>query len=207
MFLEMSAFSAKNLKNEFYRKAVHLSSLWMPLLIYAAPRNFSLTVFCTLFLGNLVVEYACYRRVSLARRLFEGVFLKTLRCREIRKNRFCPSGSLYLLGAAIITTLLFPKELAVIGMTIVLISDTCAAIFGKMFGTRRLYASKSLEGTVMFFLSALYVMVAFDGMYPLGASGVAACTFAALCELYEKAIRVDDNFSVPLVVCLTLFCF
>lgn len=92
-------------------------------------------------------------------------------------------------------------------MTIVLISDTCAAIFGKMFGTRRLYASKSLEGTVMFFLSALYVMVAFDGMYPLGASGVAACTFAALCELYEKAIRVDDNFSVPLVVCLTLFCF
>lgn len=41
----MPAFKSKAIKTELYRKAVHLSSLWMPLFIFTAPRNWSILLF------------------------------------------------------------------------------------------------------------------------------------------------------------------
>ena len=54
----MPAFKSKAIKTELYRKAVHLSSLWMPLFIFTAPRNWSILLFFTLLAANLFVEYA-----------------------------------------------------------------------------------------------------------------------------------------------------
>ena len=54
----MPAFKSRAIKTELYRKAVHLSSLWMPLFIFTAPRNWSILLFFTLLAANLFVEYA-----------------------------------------------------------------------------------------------------------------------------------------------------
>lgn len=43
--IDMPAFKSKAIKTELYRKAVHLSSLWMPLFIFTAPRNWSILLF------------------------------------------------------------------------------------------------------------------------------------------------------------------
>lgn len=200
MLSELINNSPKTLRNELYRKSIHLSSVWMPLLIYFAPQKLSLLIFAVLFTADLFIEYGCYKKISWTRKLFEGLFIKTLRGREIRKNRFRPSGSVYLLGSAFLSVWLFPAAIAAIGMSIALISDTCAAIFGKVFGTRRIYGTKSLEGTAMFFLSALYIMTACNPIFPFAWAGVAACTAATLCELYESILKIDDNLSIPLAV-------
>ena len=51
-----------SLKQELYRKAIHLSSLWMPLFIYLAPKAWALFLFGTAFALNVIIEYANYRR-------------------------------------------------------------------------------------------------------------------------------------------------
>lgn len=190
----------KSLKKELYRKAIHISSLWIPLFIHMFSRKESLLVLGILFCINLSAEYFCYKKIAWIRYFYEKLLIKTLRGKEIRKNRFVPSGSVYVLAAAISCVFLFTKEIAAAALSVMLVSDACAAVFGKMFGSRKIHGSKTLEGTIMFFISALSVMMLYNPASALSFAGMAACCAATLCELYDDKIKIDDNFSVPLVV-------
>lgn len=192
--------SDKNFRHELYRKAIHLSSLWMLLCIYLFPKTFAVILFGCMLAFDFTIEYACYKKIAWARKLFERMLIKTLRSKETKKKRFVPSGSVYVLFAALLSTLLFSKEIAIISLTVMLVSDTCAAIFGRLFGSRKLYGHKSLEGTTVFFISALYIMIAYNHLFPTSYAGIIACTLATLCELFESKLKIDDNLSIPLVI-------
>ncbi len=190
----------KSLKKEFYRKAIHLSSLWIPLVIYLAHPGFSVTLFALLLVGDMILEYANFRRYPWARFLFGKLFAKTLRNKETVRARFEASGSMYVLAAAIVCTILFSKPVAVIALSVMLVSDTAAALFGKAYGSRKLYKNKSLEGTTAFFVSALLINMICAPIYPFGADSVIACIAATLAEMFEDKLEIDDNFSIPVVV-------
>lgn len=190
----------KSLKKEFYRKAIHLSSLWIPLVIYFSTTSFAKTLFAVLLLMDFVVEYANYRRQSWARWLFAKLFARTLREKETIRASFQATGSMYVLAAALMCTVLFSKPIAIISLTVMLISDTAAALFGKACGTRKLYKNKSLEGTAAFFMSALFVNMVCCSIYQFGVMSVIACLLATFAEMYEDKIGIDDNFSIPLSV-------
>ena len=194
----------KSFKKELYRKSIHLSSLWIPALIYFLHPGLSIIIFSTLFVGDALLEYGNYKKWPWARRSFGVLFFKTLRNKELKRNKFQVSGSLYVFLAAIACTFLFTKAIAVVSLTIMLISDTCAALFGKAYGTRRLRASKSLEGTVAFFLSALLIMVLYNPILPVTYASIIAALIATLTEMYEDKIEIDDNLSIPRFVGITL---
>lgn len=191
---------AKNLKKELYRKSIHLSSLWIPLFIYLVHPGVSIVFFSLLFVGNVLIEYGNYKKYPWARRTFGNLFFRMLRNKETTHSKFQVSGSLYVLLAAIACTLLFPQPVAVISLSVMLISDTSAALFGKAYGTRKLYKNKSLEGTVAFFLSALIVNMLCEPIYHFTYAGVIACAAASFAEMFEDKLEVDDNLSIPLVV-------
>ena len=191
---------AKNLKKELYRKSIHLSSLWIPLFIYFVHPGVSIVFFSLLFVGNVLIEYGNYKKYPWARRTFGSLFFRMLRNKEPTHGKFQVSGSLYVLLAAIACTLLFPQPVAVISLSVMLISDTSAALFGKAYGTRKLYKNKSLEGTVAFFLSALIVNMLCEPIYHFTYAGVIACAAASFAEMFEDKLEVDDNLSIPLVV-------
>lgn len=191
---------AKNLKKELYRKSIHLSSLWIPLFIYLVHPGVSIVFFSLLFAGNAIIEYGNYKKYPWARRTFGSLFFRMLRNKETTHGKFQVSGSLYVLLAAIACTLLFPQPVAVISLSVMLISDTSAALFGKAYGTRKLYKNKSLEGTVAFFLSALIVNMLCEPIYHFTYAGVIACAVASFAEMFEDKLEVDDNLSIPLVV-------
>ena len=191
---------AKNLKKELYRKSIHLSSLWIPLFIYFVHPGVSIVFFSLLFVGNVLIEYGNYKKFPWARRTFGSLFFRMLRNKETTHGKFQVSGSLYVLLAAIACTLLFPQPVAVISLSVMLISDTSAALFGKAYGTRKLYKNKSLEGTVAFFLSALIVNMLCEPIYHFTYAGVIACAAASFAEMFEDKLEVDDNLSIPLVV-------
>jgi cytidylyltransferase family len=191
---------AKNLKKELYRKSIHLSSLWIPLFIYLVHPGVSIVFFSLLFAGNAIIEYGNYKKYPWARRTFGSLFFRMLRNKETTHGKFQVSGSLYVLLAAIACTLLFPQPVAVISLSVMLISDTSAALFGKAYGTRKLYKNKSLEGTVAFFLSALIVNMLCEPIYHFTYAGVIACAAASFAEMFEDKLEVDDNLSIPLVV-------
>lgn len=191
---------AKNLKKELYRKSIHLSSLWIPLFIYFVHPGVSIVFFSLLFVGNVLIEYGNYKKYPWARRTFGSLFFRMLRNKETTHGKFQVSGSLYVLLAAIACTLLFPQPVAVISLSVMLISDTSAALFGKAYGTRKLYKNKSLEGTCCFFLSALIVNMLCEPIYHFTYAGVIACAAASFAEMFEDKLEVDDNLSIPLVV-------
>ena len=88
---------SKTLQTEIYRKAIHLSSLWMPLFLLLADRNISIIVFLALLFCNLATEYSAYkyRRSSFIGRSFRKMFFKTLRPREVIENKFTPRSRSY----------------------------------------------------------------------------------------------------------------
>ncbi len=204
----MTSLSSKSLQTELYRKAIHLSSLWMPLVIRLLERNICILLFLFLLLGNLLIEYAAYRKMPIVGGLFRRMFFKTLRRKEVIRNEFIPSGSVYILAAALICTVCFTQAAAAAALTVMLISDSCAALFGKFFGTFRFSNGKSLEGTAAFFISAFGILSVLAWNCPLSAVLLIA-TLATGAEFWESRLKIDDNFSIPLVTgfMLNLFYF
>ena len=183
----------KSIKKEFYRKLIHLSSLWIPALIFFTEQNLAITLLSIIFLGDAILEYGNFKKWQWARKSFGIIFFKTLR-----------SGSMYVLFSAILCTFLFSKIIAVIALTVMLISDTFAALFGKAYGTRHLRNNKTLEGTTALFVSALAIMVLFNPLYPVTYASILACAVATLAEMYEDKIEIDDNLSIPLFIGIIL---
>jgi dolichol kinase len=190
----------KSLQKEIRRKAIHLSSLWMPAAVYFLPRTIVIWLFAILLIGDLVFEYGYHKRYSWARRTFGTLFYKTLRNKEMIDTKFHPSGSIYVLTAALICTCIFSKYATIIGLTVMLVADSSAALVGKAFGKHKIYKNKTFEGTSAFFISALLVNICFCCVYPFGLLNVIACGTATLAELFEDKIKIDDNLSIPLVV-------
>ena len=52
----------KSIKKEFYRKLIHLSSLWIPTLIYLAPEGQAIVLLSIIFLGDALLEYGNYKK-------------------------------------------------------------------------------------------------------------------------------------------------
>ena len=191
---------SKTIKKELYRKALHLSSLWIPLFIYLAHPGVSIIFFSTLFIGNAIIEYGNYKKYPWARKTFGNIFFRILRNKETTHGRFQISGSLYVILAAIGCTLMFSKSVAVISLSVMLVSDTVAAIIGKLYGQRKIYKHKTLEGSLAFFLSALLINMLCEPIYHFTYAGVIASIVATFTEIFEDKVDIDDNLSIPVVV-------
>lgn len=194
----MFAVKSKSLKTELYRKAVHLSSLWMPMLIMLCSRNFCIILFAALLAFNIVIEYSAYQKTAIVGTLFRRMFIKTLRNKEINRNLFVPSGSIYILAAALFVSVCFSAKAAAAAMSIVLIADSSAALIGRFWGTFRFSNGKSIEGTTAFFISAVAVGYLF---FPAVSPFIIYLTAlgATAAEFFESKIGIDDNLSIPLV--------
>ena len=204
---EIEAKVPKEYRKEVYRKGIHLSSLWIPTLIFFGGTLIASIVFLLLMLGELLLEYGNYKRWRWARIIFSLPFSFALRNKERQKRKFVLTGGFYVLSSSLICTLLFSNIIASIAITVMLVSDTLAALVGKALGQRKIYQDKTLEGTAAFFMSALIIMMLFNPVYTFTYASVIACFFAVIMELFEKFFELDDNFSVPLVIgfILTLF--
>lgn len=189
----------KSIKKEIRRKAVHLSSLWMPVMIYILPQQTAVCLFLCLLIGDFIFEYGYYKRYHWARKIFGSLFYKTLRNEEMLGRKFHPTGSIYVLTAALICSYFFNKYTAIIGLTVMLVSDSAAALVGKTYGRIKIYKNKTLEGTLAFFFSAVLVNIILSGIHPFGIYSILACGAATLAELFEDKIKIDDNLSVPLL--------
>lgn len=195
----MSITISKSLKTELYRKAIHLSSLWMPMVMLLCNKNFCIALFLGLLLINLLIEHAAYCKYPIIGSLFRRMFIKTLRHKEVVRDKFVPSGSVYILAAAFMVSVCYTQQAAAAAMSVVLISDSFAAVCGKLYGTVKFCNGKSLEGTLAFVVTAVGVVwFFFPALSWLTILFVALV--AAFVEFFEKTLEIDDNFSIPAMV-------
>jgi dolichol kinase len=114
------------------------------------------------------------------------------------------NSSTWYVTALLLLAIFSPPLSSSIGVVVLAVADPAAAFIGRRYGTIRLRANRSIEGTLGFFatglVSSFAVLLAF-GPHPsssmLAVAAVAAAA-GALAELVST--RLDDNFTIPVVV-------
>ncbi len=184
---------------EIVRKGIHLLSLLIPVLYYFLPKTVALSILIPLTLAFLLSDIA---RLVIPRvgQLYQRVFGWLLRPHEQNHRGRRLNGATYVLLSAVLCILLYPKVIVITAFTILIVSDSAAALIGRRFG-KRPFLGKSLEGTSAFLITALAVVAVAPKIAYLPAEyciGAAAAVLGTLVEAGTPGI--DDNLSVPISI-------
>jgi dolichol kinase len=184
---------SRKMRRELARKAFHISTTSLPLLVWLAPRRLALAV---------LVPAACLAlTVDLVRLNVRGPryhFLRLTRTMLRSHERRSITGGTYMAVSYAAALVLFPTPVAVAAMLFNGLGDAAAALVGKRFGRHRTSWGKSWEGFGAALVVNLAVGLTIAALSPalapagavLGALTAAAVEFAPL--------PLDDNVRVTL---------
>lgn len=192
-------------KYEILRKGIHLVSLSIPVIYYFITRELALTILVPLVIFSIALDLLRYLNPSIGK-VFYKLFGFLLREHEKDHEKRNLSGATYVLIAAVLTVLIFPKVITVSAFAILIISDISAALIGRRFG-RIKFLSKSLEGTAAFFISACIVIILapkVDGLQLEYIIGFIAAFVGAIAENISYGYA-DDNLTIPLSIGFTMW--
>ena len=179
---------------EAWRKALHLSTLLLPVWILWADEPWRMRGLVFAFLFFLTVDVLRLRWSPMRQWLHRRIH-GSLRTAE----RARLTSAHYLTFSACVLAWWLPASMAATALVVPVVGDAAAALVGRRFGRRRI-GHKSLEGSAAFFLTGMAAGWLCLGEQPLAlAAAVLAATIVELLPL-----PVDDNLSVPLVTALVL---
>ncbi len=192
-------------KDELLRKGIHLCSLSIPVIYYFITRELALSILVPLVIFSLVADLSRYYFPSFGNFFYKvfGFLLRDHEKDQLKKNL---NGATYVLIAAAITVLIFPKVIAVSAFAILIVSDISAALVGRRFGKVK-FLSKSLEGTLAFFVSACIVIIFAPKVEGLALEYLIGFTAAFVGAIAENISfgYADDNLTIPLSVGITMW--
>jgi dolichol kinase len=183
------------MRRELARKAIHVASAAVPLLVWLLPRPAAIALLVPLALLALVVEAARHRV-----RAVRYHFLRRTRTLLRPHERRGLAGATWMALAYAAALLLFPRPVAVAAMLFNGLGDAAAALAGTRWGRRRTAWGKSWEG----FAAGLGVDLAVGiGMWMLAPAAVplAGALLGALAAASAEfaPLPLDDNVRVTLL--------
>ena len=188
-------------KQELLRKGIHLFSLSIPVIYIFVTREFALFVLVPLALIAITIDLLSQRRNIVRKWLFK-IFGRILRSHEINGGLVL-NGASWVLISAVICVFVFPKSIFVPAFSILIISDSTAALIGRKFGKTG-FMEKSLEGSIAFFISAILVIFVLGYVLQMPWTflvvGSVAAFFGTIAEASAKTLKVDDNLSIPVSI-------
>lgn len=186
-------------KAEIARKCIHLTSLSIPIIYYFIERDVALQLLVPITFAFLIVDLLRYYHKPTAE-LFYKIFRFMLRKHEQDEKKKRLNGATNVLIAATLCIIIFPKLIVLTAFTILIVSDTFAALIGRKFG-RKKFMRKSVEGSAAFFLFALFV-IAFTPKVEYSVTEYLIGILAAIVGTVVEASSwsIDDNLSIPLSV-------
>jgi dolichol kinase len=193
-----------NFRNELARKAIHLFSLSIPLIYFFISRTLALALLIPLTAAFVGIDLARFY-IPIISRWFTRWFGWLLRKHEQDINVKRLNGASHVLISAALCVLLFPKIITINAFTILIISDSTSALFGRRFGRHR-FLGKSLEGSMAFFVSAVIVILAAPKVQYIPMEYIIGIIAAAVGAVVEAAsVHIDDNLSIPLSVGIVMW--
>ena len=172
------------------RKLLHLAGIVIPVIYLLTDKQTALIVTAGVLVIDIILE---------ALRIKGILKLPFIEQNMKKQERRRLSGSFFYILSSFIAMALFEKNIAISSLFILSISDPLSSVLGSRFGRIR-FLGKSLEGTLVFFFSSFFILLAFSFTIPIA---VAGATIASLTELFSSW-PVDDNLSIPLVTALAL---
>ncbi len=187
-------------KSEILRKSIHLSSISIPVIYYFIPQSTALIILTALVVFAFVVDLTRIYLPSF-RSTFNKFFGSLLRQHEIDTNKKSLSGATYVLLSALLCVAIFPKLIVITAFSILIISDTAAALIGRKFG-KRPFLRKSLVGTFSFFVSAVIVVLVAPKLQYSPVEYVIGVIGAGVGAIIENIVEgvLDDNLAIPISV-------
>lgn len=192
-------------RDELVRKSIHLCSLSIPVTYYFITKQMALQILIPLTLFSIIMDMGRYFSPVLGN-IFYTTFGFMLRAHEKDSRKKNLNGASWVFLSALICVFIFPKIFVLTAFSVLIISDTCAALFGRKFGKHK-FLSKSLEGTLAFFISACVVVLCtpkINGSMVEYLIGFAAVAVSAIAENLSYGFA-DDNLTVPLSTGLTMW--
>ena len=172
---------------EFRRKGIHASSLFVPLL---AGINYILTL--ELLAATTIVYLASeWSRLNGIRfPVLSSVTRLCVRASERRRFAFAP---VTLALGVVFSLVLFPTLIASVSIAILACADSMATIAGKFYGKIRIPYNhkKSLEGSIAFFITAFICAVIYVPLKTALIVSLVSCIIESLPVEF-------DNISIPL---------
>lgn len=192
---------------ELARKGIHLSSLLIPVIYLQVDKSTALMLLVPATVLALIINMLMQWH-GPTRRVMMRVIGDMLRNHELDGKRLVLNGASWVLISATAMVALMPKVLAVTSFTILIISDTFAALIGRRWGKRRFF-DKSVIGSGTFFLTAVACVLVYASLYDLPWTYLVAGTIGAavgtVTEAASVRLRVDDNLSIPFSIAVTMW--
>jgi len=193
-------------KQELIRKSIHLLSLIMPLVYYFQTKEFVLSVLIPITLISITLDYLS-KEGQILHKTFIKYFGSMMREHELHK-KYTVNGASWVFISSVFVFLIFPKIIALTVFTILILSDTIAALIGRKYGNHKLF-TKSWEGTIAFIFSACLIVIFWGKIvnapivfYYFGFLGA---TLSGFIEAASAVLKMDDNFSIPISAGLVLW--
>lgn len=182
-----------------FRKLYRLCGIVFPLIYFFSARRttiFWLSLVTCLF---LILEISRFFFPQFNRQLFKtlGAVLK----QEESRSRI--SGTTYFLFGSLLTVIFFTKPIAIAALFFLIFGDAASALVGVKWGRIKI-GQKSVEGSLAFFSSCLFIAIILKYTYLGMDLGVAlwGALAATLTELMP--LPVNDNLSIPLCSALVM---
>ena len=177
---------------ELRRKVAHLIlGTCFAYVVISLPHALVVTVNLLLIAGLLVSAYLSQvHKVRFFVWLFE---------RFDRPSKFTARGAVTFFVGTLAAVLLFPPFVAATSILVLAVGDAAAAIAGHYAGTHKILKSKTLEGTLAFFVSTGFLLA----LLIAPSTAVVIALITALLELLTPSY-IDDNLVLPVATGILL---
>ena len=184
---------------KIFRKIWRLGALFFPILYLFQPKEILL-----LISGILLAIFAFLEAYRLTHPKINRKVYHKLHWIMKEKEKYKISTSTLFLLALFLTILIFPKEIAILALVFLIFGDSAAEIIGLKFGTLKLIGKKSLQGSLGCFIFCLIFGLIFAYFLQV-AFGIVLIGAVAATVIELVPVKIDDNFTIPLVSALIMF--
>ena len=184
------------LKNELLRKLIHLSSVYMPVLIFLLDKKLIIILAGIGTLLMILVDVLKHK-TDFMYNLYMKLLGKVLRTKEHDTSQKMFTGGTFLLIGVLLSVLLFPSNIAALAVGIMIICDSAAALIGKAFGKTKLL-DKTFEGTAAFVITGIIIILLYARFLAPEINLSTALVALMLTAIVEvMPLPVDDNITIP----------
>ncbi len=191
-----------NFDFEKKRKLFHLSAIAIPAL-YLFFLSKTMIVTLLFFVTSIVLYLDMLRTNNMwLQKIVNRIFCNLIREEEASETRRFSGMSAMMLGF-FCSSLFFSKGLAITSWFILIISDSIAALIGVKFGDR-LSNGKSLEGSISFLISSVFISMIMYFLIGYKTSFfiiIMSSLFTTIVEFYSGQLNINDNLAIPLAYC------
>ena len=192
-------------KSELLRKSIHFCSLSIPIIYFFISKESALSILIPITLFTVIIDFSRHF-IKPLNELIQKAFGFMMREHEndsIKKNL---NGASYVFIGATVALWIFPKIIFITAFAMLIVCDIAAALIGRRYGKHK-FLSKSLEGTLAFFLFSIVVVIFSPKVESLFLEFIIGAIGGAVGAIVENISYgwADDNLTIPISIGLTIW--